>query len=130
MNILRTTIALSLCLSGVGLAPAATSAGQLATIRAAEPYAAPEKTVDYSDLNLKTRKGAAVLYARLHNAAAVVCDRVNIRAAEARESNKACVKQALSQAVSALNLPVLNQYAASKTGAGSDPARYASQGKN
>ena len=129
MNILRTTIALSLCLSGVGLAPTA-SAAQPATIRAAEPYAAPEKAVDYADLDLNTRKGAAILYARLNNAAAEVCDGVNIRSTENRARSKACMQQAVSRAVSEINLPVLNQYVAGKTRGGSNPARLASEGKN
>ena len=128
MNLIRTAFISALCLSGVGLAPAV-PATHLATIRAPEPYAAPEKIVSYSDLDLRQRKGVALLYARLTKAAVEVCDRVNMRAPQNRASSEACKYQAVANAVTALDLPALNAYAASKTHGGSHSVRYASQDK-
>lgn len=71
----------------------------------------PALTVHYSDLNLDTPKGAAVLYQRIRNAAGRVCGDLDSRQIERIAAAKACVDQAMLTGVRAVNNPMLtNEY--------------------
>jgi UrcA family protein len=69
--------------------------------------------VRFPDLDLNKVDGAAVLYARLRHAAAVVC-----RPLESRTQYRACFDHAIAGAVASVNRPMLSQYHESQTKAG------------
>jgi UrcA family protein len=76
-----------------------------ATVTAQADEAA--RTVRYSDLNLTTQAGAAVLYKRIHNAAEAVCGDVDSRQLARAAAAKACVNQAVFTGVRSVNAPLL-----------------------
>jgi UrcA family protein len=81
------------------------------TAQASDP--APQVVVNYSDLNLATRGGVAVLYHRIQSAAITVCGSVDPRELARAAALKACTHQAIEEAVSRINLPLLtSQYVA------------------
>jgi UrcA family protein len=65
------------------------------------------RTVHYSDLNLNTQAGAAVLYNRIRAAAASVCGDVDSRQLSEAAAAKACVDRAISTSVKSVNSPKL-----------------------
>ena len=65
------------------------------------------RTVRYSDLNLNTQAGAAVLYKRIHNAAVAVCGDVDSRQLAEAAAAKACVDRAIFKSVRSVNAPTL-----------------------
>jgi UrcA family protein len=71
------------------------------------------ETVRYDDLRLISPVGASVLYARLRSAAERVCGGPALPGQIAEQHRyRACVDEALAKAVTDVNHPVLNQYAA------------------
>jgi UrcA family protein len=66
-------------------------------------WSAPARTVRYSDLNLNTQVGAETLYRRIRSAAEQVCGDVNSRQLAEAAAAKACVNQAVSTSVRAVN---------------------------
>ena len=66
------------------------------------------RTVRYSDLNLNTQAGAAVLYKRIRNAAEAVCGDVGPRPLAQAVAVKACVDRAIFAGVRSVNAPMLS----------------------
>lgn len=69
----------------------------------ADPYAAPQKAVDYSDLNLAVPADANVLYTRLQKAAKSVCGPIEIRDLRKRSKQRECYRESLAAAVATVN---------------------------
>ena len=65
------------------------------------------RTIGYSDLNLNTQAGAAVLYQRIRNAAEVVCGDADPRQLAQAAAAKACVDRAVFTGVRSVNAPKL-----------------------
>jgi UrcA family protein len=63
----------------------------------------PTRTVHYSDLNLTTEAGVAVLYKRIRNAAEQVCGDVSSRRLNEAAVAKTCVDHAVYASVEAVN---------------------------
>ena len=77
----------------------------------------PTRTVHYSDLDINTRAGAAVLYARIRNAAQQVCGNVDSRQLVVSAAVKACVNRAIYTSVRSVNSPRLTSVYNSRVGA-------------
>jgi UrcA family protein len=77
----------------------------------------PARTVHYSDLDINTRAGATVLYARIRNAANQVCGDVDSRQLVVSAAAKACVKRAIYTSVRSVNSPKLTSVYNSQVGA-------------
>lgn len=75
------------------------------------------RTVHYADLNLDTRAGAAVLYARIRNAAQLVCGDVGSRQLAQAAAAKACVDRAIVASVRSVNNPALTSEYNARVGA-------------
>jgi UrcA family protein len=88
------------------------------TTQAAESGdSAPQKVVSYRDLNLTNSDGVAVLYRRIKGAANEVCGNAEqIRELARVAAANACVDKATSQAIAAVNSPMLTSLFLSKTG--------------
>jgi UrcA family protein len=67
----------------------------------------PARTIRYSDLDINTRAGATVLYARIRNAAQQVCGDVDSKQLAVSAAVKACVNRAISTSVRSVNSPKL-----------------------
>jgi UrcA family protein len=67
----------------------------------------PARTIHYSDLDINTRAGATVLYARIRNAAQQVCGDVDSKQLAVSAAVKACVNRAISTSVRSVNSPKL-----------------------
>jgi UrcA family protein len=63
----------------------------------------PVRTVRYSDLNLNTQLGAEALYHRIQSAAKQVCGDVGSRQLAEAAAARACVNQAVTASVRAVN---------------------------
>lgn len=77
-------------------------------------------TVNYSDLNLRTEKGAATLVTRISRAAKQACgDRAMVGPGsfEKRERRAACIREAEETAVAAVDHPTVTAVYAQKRGA-------------
>ncbi|HEU4625181.1 MAG TPA: UrcA family protein [Steroidobacteraceae bacterium] len=72
--------------------------------------------VQFADLNLDTRAGAAHLLRRIRNAAERVCANPD-RSLEKRMQEKACIKFAISNAVATVDRPMVSQYVIARSGA-------------
>ena len=69
-------------------------------------------TVDYGDLNLDRQAGIAKLYSRIKGAARRVCDEQSNDQTVSKQIHRACVKQAVSNAVARIDRPLLSDYVA------------------
>ena len=76
----------------------------------------PQQVVSFGDLNLTSSEGVAVLYRRIHSAANEVCAGADTRELVRIAATKACVDSAISQAVAAVNNPMLTSLYLAKTG--------------
>jgi UrcA family protein len=72
--------------------------------------------VNYADLNINTPAGATVLYRRIRNAATAVCGVANERDLAIAARAQACVFQAVSEAVAAVDNPHLTSVYEAKMG--------------
>ena len=77
----------------------------------------PTRTVRYSDLDINTRAGASVLYARIRNAAQQVCGDADSRQLAVSAAVKACVNRAIYTSVRSVNSPKLTSVYNSRMGA-------------
>lgn len=68
-----------------------------------DPYAAPQKAVDYSDLDLSVPADADRLYTRLQSAAKRVCGRADIRDLRKTSKQRECYRESLAAAVATVN---------------------------
>jgi UrcA family protein len=85
----------------------------------------PARTVHYSDLDINTPAGAAVLYARIRNAAQQVCGDVDSRQLAVAAAAKACVNRAVYSGVRSVNSPKLTSLYNSHAGATRQPINLA-----
>ena len=69
----------------------------------------PTRTVRYSDLNLNTQAGAAVLYQRIRNAAKEVCGDVDSLQLARVAAAKPCIDRAVFSSVRSVNNPILTR---------------------
>jgi UrcA family protein len=76
----------------------------------------PKQEVTYKDLNLNGNEGTQVLYRRIQSAANKVCGEVDGRNLKGTSVRKACLDRAISQAVAAVNSPILTRVYLAKTG--------------
>ena len=67
----------------------------------------PTRTIHYSDLNLSTTAGAAVLYRRIRQAAEQVCGYEGTQSVVQQAPAKACVNRAVLASVRSVNIPML-----------------------
>jgi UrcA family protein len=75
----------------------------------------PNQMVTYKDLNLNSSEGTQVLYKRIQRAANKVCGEFDPRDLQAKNVKKTCVDQAISQAVAAVDSPMLTRVYLAKT---------------
>ena len=68
-----------------------------------DPYAAPQRTVDYSDLDLSVPADADTLYARLQRAAKRVCGRGDGKDLRKASRQRECYRESLAAAVATVN---------------------------
>jgi UrcA family protein len=76
----------------------------------------PKQEVTYQDLNLNSNEGIHVLYNRIQRAANKVCGEVDGRDLQGMRVKKACLNRAISQAVAAVNSPMLTRVYLTKAG--------------
>jgi UrcA family protein len=78
---------------------------------AADPYEPRSIQVHFADLDLDSPEGAATLMRRIRQAAAQVCGRPG-ETPETKMRHRACIKFAVSNAVAAVDRPVVSEYLA------------------
>jgi UrcA family protein len=83
---------------------------------AESPDELPQKIVSYKDLDLSNSKDIAVLYRRIQRGAAAVCGDYDALEQMHRPAVRACIKSATSEAVAAVNSPLLTRFHNSNTG--------------
>jgi UrcA family protein len=66
--------------------------------------------VRFPDLDLSKMAGATALYVRLQHAARVVCDPLESRELGIAARYRACMDQAVTNAVAGVNRPLLSEY--------------------
>jgi UrcA family protein len=66
-------------------------------------HAAPQRAVDYADLDLSVPADADRLYTRLQNAAKRVCGRIDIRDLRRTIKQRECYQESLAAAVATVN---------------------------
>lgn len=76
----------------------------------------PKQVVTYKDLNLNSNAGTQVLYKRIQGAAKEVCGKVDVRNLQGMNARNACLERAISQAVAAVNSPMLTRVYLAKSG--------------
>jgi UrcA family protein len=75
-----------------------------------------QKTVGYRDLDLSDANGVQLLYLRLSSAAKSVCDSADQRDLARVAVANHCIEQAMVQAITAVNSPMLTSLYLAKTG--------------
>lgn len=107
MNALITSTRLSSLITTAIFGALALSLGAVSS--AADRSDSPRMVVNYGDLNLSTREGAAALYGRITAAADEVCNAyaVDIRDLAGEEQARACVHKAIADAVTKVGRPEL-----------------------
>lgn len=68
-----------------------------------DPYAAPQKAVEYTDLDLSVPTDANALYVRLQRAAKEVCGPIEMRDLRKKQKQRACYRESLAAAVATVN---------------------------
>ena len=71
--------------------------------------------VRFTDLDLSKADGAAVLYSRLRQAAAIVCSPLQSKRLGMATQYQVCVDHAIAGAVASVDRPMLSQYHSSHT---------------
>ncbi len=92
----------------------------------ADSFDPPQVTVKYTDLNIASPQGTAVLYARIGQAAKDVCRQFEGRELNVLRQREACISKAISDAVTLVNAPTLSALYKTKTGK-EVPTRLASR---
>ena len=86
------------------------------------------RTVQFADLDLSKAEGAATLFNRIKGAAKTVCQAHSTGKTPAEKQRyAACLEFAVSNAVTRVNEPVLNDYVVSRMGQKKTPAKVASR---
>jgi UrcA family protein len=78
-------------------------------------YGVTQYTVSFADLDLSKLDGAAALYRRLNQAAAIVCSPLESKGLGMSVQHRECVDQAIAGAVAKVGRPMLSQYYVSRT---------------
>jgi UrcA family protein len=73
-------------------------------------YGVTQYTVRFADLDLSKLDGAAVLYRRLNQAAAIVCRPMENKGLSMARQHRECVDHAIAGAVASVGRPMLSQY--------------------
>jgi len=97
----------------LGFGTGAASAGPSATQFVSD--GANSYVVRFPDLDLSKIDGAAALYGRLSRAAHVVCEPLQSRDLAIAARYRACLVQAVANAVAQVDRPMLSQYYESRT---------------
>jgi UrcA family protein len=79
-------------------------------------------SVQYSDLDVSTEKGAKTLYLRIRYAAETLCESA---ATWGKKQGDACVQKAVDDAVARANVPQLTQYSQRSKGDKASPVQLA-----
>jgi UrcA family protein len=66
--------------------------------------------VRFADVDLSRIDGAMTVYGRIRQAANSVCESLDSRVLGLMEKHRACVNQAVADAVASINRPLLSQY--------------------
>ena len=90
---------------GAGSATAAGPSNEQSLSGGAKQY-----VVRFADLDLSKMAGATALYVRLQHAARVVCDPLESRELAFATKYRACMDQAVTNAVASVNRPLLSEY--------------------
>ncbi|BEV12696.1 UrcA family protein [Asticcacaulis sp. DW145] len=77
---------------------------------------ATHKVVQINDADLQSASGLKTIYAQLEKTARKACDSGVFNDRDIEESDRACAREALNNAVADLNQPALSQLHAEKTG--------------
>lgn len=78
-------------------------------------FGVKQYTVSFADLDLSKLDGAATLYRRLNQAAAIVCSPLESRNMGMAAQHQKCVTNAIAGAVTSVGRPMLSQYYESRT---------------
>jgi UrcA family protein len=73
-------------------------------------YGVTQYTVRFADLDLSKLDGAATLYRRLNQAAAIVCSSMENKGLSMSRQHRDCVDGAIAGAVAKVGRPMLSQY--------------------
>jgi UrcA family protein len=73
-------------------------------------YTQLSETVSYADLDVNKPEGAQALYKRLNRAAKTVCAPLRGRDLQRASEHRACLGEALANAVGEVNQPLLTQH--------------------
>ena len=108
------------------MATLATAGSQFSVAGPPDP---PRVTVRYADLDLSRHEGAQALYRRLQGAAQQVCGPFDGRDLNSAALHRACLAQAITEAVVKVDQPLLTAFWQSKTGARSASAVMAADAR-
>jgi UrcA family protein len=109
-KVTTTTRAMTACIAAtLGCYAAETFAGSL-TYDQRAAGTPPRYLVQFSDLDLSRMEGATALYRRIRYAARMACDPIQTQQLGLAEKYRACVDQAIANAVAGVNSPLLTQY--------------------
>jgi len=111
----------------VALAAAAFTLMGSATQAAGSVDAPPQKVVSYKDLDLGSPKDVAVLYRRIQRASTMVCGDYDALEQMHLPAVRACIHKATSEAVAAVDSPLLTRLYNGETGATEKVADIAPQ---
>jgi UrcA family protein len=106
-----TTIAVRAMTTGLA-AVIGCSAAQASNV-SKDPSATNERyqnVVRYADVDLSRIDGAITVYGRIRQAANAVCESLDSRVLGLAEKHRACVNQAIADAVASVDRPLLSQY--------------------
>lgn len=112
--------------SRVIMATALLGIAAVQSVAAAGALVPAQRAVGYSDLDITAAAGARALYGRLKAAARQVCFQLDGKAPVQRERYRACVAQAMSNAVASVNEPMLTEVYLARLGRDASSARVAS----
>jgi len=97
----------------IGLAAVIVCSAAQASNVSKDPSATNERyqnVVRYSDVDLSRIEGAITVYGRIRQAANAVCESLDSRVLGLAEKHRACVNQAIADAVASVDRPLLSQY--------------------
>ena len=97
----------------IGLAAVIGCSAAQASNVSRDPSAANERyqnVVRYADVDLSRIDGAITVYGRIRQAANAVCESLDSRVLGLAEKHRACVNQAIADAVASVDRPLLSQY--------------------
>jgi len=97
----------------IGLAAVIGCSAAQASNVSKDPSAANERyqnVVRYADVDLSRIDGAITVYGRIRQAANAVCESLDSRVLGLAEKHRACVNQAIADAVASVDRPLLSQY--------------------